>query len=117
MKYLQFRRYANTALSSIRGRDGELIVDKTNKTITVHDGSTLGGSRLATEQFVLNNTADVITGVTGATGATGVVGATGARGATGVTGPTGSTGPSGPTGSTGPTGAANYWDILMLGGM
>jgi hypothetical protein len=49
---LQFRRYSNTALLSVTGATAELIVDSTNKTITVHDGSTAGGTRLATETFV-----------------------------------------------------------------
>jgi len=49
---LQFKRYSNTALLSVTGAVGELIVDTTNKTITVHDGTTAGGTRLATERFV-----------------------------------------------------------------
>jgi hypothetical protein len=49
---LQFKRYSNTALLSVTGATAELIVDSTNKTITVHDGSTAGGTRLATETFV-----------------------------------------------------------------
>ena len=57
IRKLQFKRYANTVVSTTIGADGELIVDKTNSTITVHDGTTPGGSRLATENFVLNNTA------------------------------------------------------------
>jgi len=51
-KQLQFRRYANTALANLTGLEGELMVDLTNKTLTVHDGITSGGSRLATESFV-----------------------------------------------------------------
>ena len=49
---LQFKRYSNTALLSVTGAVGELIVDTTNDTITVHDGTTAGGTRLATERFV-----------------------------------------------------------------
>jgi hypothetical protein len=55
---LQFKRYANTAVANTTGADGELIIDTTNKTITVHNGNTVGGSRIATESFVnisLNN--------------------------------------------------------------
>ena len=48
---LQFKRYSNTALLSITGAVGELIVDTTNDTVTVHDGTTAGGTRLATEAF------------------------------------------------------------------
>ena len=49
---LQFKRYSNTALLSVTGAVGELIVDTTNDTITVHNGATAGGTRLATERFV-----------------------------------------------------------------
>ena len=51
---LQFKRYANTVVNSTTGAAGELIVDTTNKTLTIHDGLTPGGSRLATEEYVLN---------------------------------------------------------------
>lgn len=58
---LQFKRYANTFIaSSITGANGELIIDSTNRTITVHDGVTLGGKRLATETFVSNATSSVV---------------------------------------------------------
>lgn len=55
---LQFKRYANTAVANITGANGELIIDGTNHTITVHDGVTVGGTRIATEPFVntLTNT-------------------------------------------------------------
>jgi hypothetical protein len=49
---LQFKRYANTAIANTAGANGELIIDTTNKTITVHDGITSGGSRIATETYV-----------------------------------------------------------------
>jgi hypothetical protein len=49
---LQFKRYANTAVANTTGASGELIIDTTNKTITVHDGTTAGGSRIATEIYV-----------------------------------------------------------------
>lgn len=54
---LQFKRYANTVIaSSITGANGEIIVDDTNYTLTVHDGQTLGGTRIATENYVINYT-------------------------------------------------------------
>jgi hypothetical protein len=56
---LQFKRYSNTALLGITGAAGELIVDSTNKTVTVHDGSTVGGTRLATENWVKTNEASI----------------------------------------------------------
>ena len=40
---LQFKRYANTVVANITGADGELIVDKTNNILTIHDGVTPGG--------------------------------------------------------------------------
>jgi hypothetical protein len=49
---LQFKRYANTAIANTTGANGELIIDTTNKTITVHDGTTVGGRRIATEIYV-----------------------------------------------------------------
>ena len=57
---LQFKRYSNTALLSVTGAIGELIVDSTNKTVTVHDGSTAGGTRLATENWVKINEASAV---------------------------------------------------------
>jgi hypothetical protein len=51
---LQLKRYANTVVANTTGAVGELIVDLTNKTLTVHDGITVGGSRLTTETYVLN---------------------------------------------------------------
>lgn len=40
---LQFKRYANTIISGITGAEGEIIIDTTNKLITIHDGVTPGG--------------------------------------------------------------------------
>lgn len=54
MKTLQFKRFANTALSSFVGANGELVVDANSRTLTVHDGVTPGGKRLATEQYITN---------------------------------------------------------------
>jgi Major tropism determinant N-terminal domain len=49
---LQFKRYSTAALSAQTGASGELIVDTSKTTITVHDGATAGGVPLATETFV-----------------------------------------------------------------
>lgn len=57
---LQFKRYANTVVANTAGADGELIIDETNHTVTVHDGVTYGGTRLATETFVTNLTQSVL---------------------------------------------------------
>lgn len=62
---LQFKRYANNIVSITTGADGEIIVDKTNATLTVHDGVTPGGSRIATENYVLNNKTTIPFGTSG----------------------------------------------------
>lgn len=49
---LQLRRGTSTQHSTFTGAPGEVTVDTTKKTIVVHDGSTAGGSPLATEDFV-----------------------------------------------------------------
>jgi hypothetical protein len=48
---LQFKRYSTVALANTTGANGELIIDSTTDTVTVHDGSTVGGTRLATELY------------------------------------------------------------------
>lgn len=62
-RILRFKRYPESSLSNIIGADGELIVDTTNQTITVHDGVTPGGTRLTTENFenqIYNSTTGII---------------------------------------------------------
>tara|TARA_R110000868_G_scaffold393138_1_gene664063 strand:- start:132 stop:1001 length:870 start_codon:yes stop_codon:yes gene_type:complete len=49
---LQFKRLANTQLAQTTGANGEIIVDYTNDTLTVHDGVNPGGSKLSTETYV-----------------------------------------------------------------
>lgn len=51
-KTLQFRRGSTTLLNTFAGSDGELFVDTSKATVVVMDGSTLGGTPLATEYFV-----------------------------------------------------------------
>ena len=51
-KTLQLRRYNTSTLSSTTGAAGEPIVDTTTNSLTIHDGSTAGGTRLATESYV-----------------------------------------------------------------
>ena len=60
-KQLQLRKGTATEHNTFTGANGEVTVDTTNKTLRVHDGSTVGGIRLATlssvqEAVVLNNT-------------------------------------------------------------
>ena len=45
---VQFRRGTNSQNDSFTGSNAEISVDTTNKTLRVHDGSTAGGSKLAT---------------------------------------------------------------------
>jgi hypothetical protein len=49
-KQLQLRRGTTTQHSTFTGAAGEVTVDTDKDTIVVHDGSTAGGSVLATEQ-------------------------------------------------------------------
>ena len=57
-KQLQLRKGTATEHNTFTGANGEVTVDTTNKTLRVHDGSTVGGIRLATIQgaVILNNT-------------------------------------------------------------
>ena len=47
-KRLQLRRGTTTENNAFTGAVGEVTVDTTNKTLRVHDGTTVGGTRLAT---------------------------------------------------------------------
>ena len=47
-KQLQLRKGTATEHNTFTGANGEVTVDTTNKTLRVHDGSTVGGIRLAT---------------------------------------------------------------------
>jgi hypothetical protein len=58
---LQFRRTTTSGLASITGQAGELVVDTTKKTITVHDGATAGGTPVATESYVGNTLTGYVT--------------------------------------------------------
>ncbi len=57
-KQLQLRKGTSTEHDNFTGALGEVTVDTTNKTLRVHDGSTVGGIQLATTQgaVILNNT-------------------------------------------------------------
>jgi hypothetical protein len=44
---VKFRRGSNGQHGSFTGANGEITIDTTNKTIRVHDGVTVGGTRLA----------------------------------------------------------------------
>ncbi len=47
-KRIQLRKGTATEHNTFTGAVGEVTVDTTNKTLRVHDGSTVGGTRLAT---------------------------------------------------------------------
>lgn len=47
-KQLQLRKGTATEHNTFTGANGEVTVDTTNKTLRVHDGTTVGGTRLAT---------------------------------------------------------------------
>ena len=47
-KQLQLRKGTDAEHATFTGANGEVTVDTTNKTLRVHDGSTVGGIRLAT---------------------------------------------------------------------
>ena len=47
-KQLQLRKGTATEHDNFTGANGEVTVDTTNKTLRVHDGTTVGGTRLAT---------------------------------------------------------------------
>ena len=57
-KQLQLRKGTATEHNTFTGANGEVTVDTTNKTLRVHDGTTAGGTQLATltGAVVLNNT-------------------------------------------------------------
>ena len=59
---LQFKRYGSATLANTTGANGELIIDTTNQTLTIHDGVTPGGRSLAT-----SNTANTKLSATGGT--------------------------------------------------
>ena len=46
-KTVQLRRGTDTQHNTFTGEDGEVTVDTTNKTLRVHDGTTVGGTALA----------------------------------------------------------------------
>ena len=59
---LQFKRYSAATLASTTGANGEIIIDSTNQTLTIHDGVTPGGRSLATANTRLSTTGGTVTG-------------------------------------------------------
>lgn len=59
---LQFKRYSAATLASTTGANGEIIIDTTNQTLTIHDGVTPGGRSLATANTRLSTTGGTVTG-------------------------------------------------------
>jgi hypothetical protein len=60
-KTLQLRRYPTSTLTNITGANGEIIIDTTLKTVTVHDGSTVGGITLARNTDLANAVSNITT--------------------------------------------------------
>jgi len=58
-KTLQLRRYPTSTLTNITGANGEIIIDTTLKTVTVHDGSTVGGITLARSSDLANAVSNI----------------------------------------------------------
>ena len=63
---LQLRRYNTATIAGTTGADGEVLVDTTKRTLVVQDGSTSGGTPLATEGFVTSGLASLQTTVSAA---------------------------------------------------
>jgi hypothetical protein len=58
-KTLQLRRYPTSTLTNITGANGEIIIDTTLKTVTVHDGFTVGGVTLARNSDLANAVSNI----------------------------------------------------------
>ncbi|MEX0668482.1 MAG: hypothetical protein WD061_01960 [Candidatus Saccharimonadales bacterium] len=56
---IQLRGGSEAENDSFTGAQREVTVDTTNKTLRVHDGTTAGGSKLATQDYVGDNTASL----------------------------------------------------------
>ena len=63
---LQFKRYSSATLANTTGANGELIIDTTNNTLTIHDGVTVGGRSLAAS-VATSNTLNTKLSTTGGT--------------------------------------------------
>jgi len=50
-RIIQFKRYGAAAIANTIGANGEIIIDITNKSITVHDGVTAGGFQAILDVF------------------------------------------------------------------
>jgi hypothetical protein len=119
---IQFRRLGTATLANTTGANGELIINTTNKTLTVHDGTTPGGFALLNaatdfdiDQYARNtsntNASDIVvlqginsTQNTNIVTATNLAQAAFNQANTVVVGPTGATGPQGEQGPIGPQG-------------
>lgn len=58
-RVLKFKGYPTGQIAALTGAERELIIDTTTDTLTVHDGITVGGTRLASEAFVNATLVDV----------------------------------------------------------
>lgn len=65
---LKFKRYTTEQAEMITGQVGELMVNTTKKTVIVHDGTTQGGTTLATEAFTASAISSALTNYSTSTG-------------------------------------------------
>jgi hypothetical protein len=49
---IQFKRRIESEVANTVGANGEIIIDTTNNTLTIHNGVLPGGHRLASESYV-----------------------------------------------------------------
>lgn len=56
MKTLQFKGYDSATVATMTGAAREIIIDTTEDTITVHDGVTVGGTKLARKADLVTST-------------------------------------------------------------
>ena len=69
-RIVQFRRNTTSSVAAILGAPGELIVDTTLNTLTVHDGVTTGGTTLARNADLNTLSSNVATNLANLTSST-----------------------------------------------
>jgi hypothetical protein len=62
---IQFKRRQASEIANTVGANGEIIIDITNNTVTVHDGVTLGGHALPNDAYIDGKIADLVDGAPG----------------------------------------------------
>jgi hypothetical protein len=62
---IQFKRRQASEIANTVGANGEIIIDITNNTVTVHDGVTPGGHALPNDAYIDGKIADLVDGAPG----------------------------------------------------